>query len=923
MTNKFYKLFQAIDYGLLIAIIIPIIGILPTLGEGLTNGADAPFHAHRIYALSELIQNGNLYPRWVTYFHMGYGYPVFNFYPPGATQIGAWFHLLGFDVITAYNLTNALAWSIGSAGIYLLSRTFLPIRIALLTCVIWVVAPSRFFEFWWQGSLAQIVATSFIPFVFYGIIRTTKFPTLKNSLWIAIPFAIIVLTHIPTTYMTTLFVAPLCIFAPLRHSTVRNNKSLETIKPNVGAKHVSPIRNISIGVLHDILRPWLFIGSGLAISAGLSAIFLIPVLAEVQFIEIAGDLPDTVEFLRQNFGTVSEIFSMPQIIDSSDATLVIPRTLGLIGGLLSVVGLIALLIRRQFTIAILLVLGLGFAVFLALEPSLDVWLSIPSFRNLRFPERILRIGALFIALLGASSLLIIPKRWQTFGFISLSAIVIWQALPIMHPRDDDRTWDNLSALDEMVMEFEEHNWGTTAYDEYEPYWGQVTPLDMPPDAASYINNPFQIRIRESDAIREADNLSYTSIRDNQIQVVASKNMTIRFRQFYFPGWQVTVDDELYPITPDERFGLISTELPKGEHLVQLDYVGTPIQQLSTLISIMTAIGCIVIIWRGGVTTSGYYPDENHLSLRSVTLIISSIMVFAVLNVAWLQNAVFRIQSPIDKPHYMQTPVNVTFDDNITLLGYTLDSDTISPDNSLGIRFYWRIKNETEKDYRPIIQLVNLNVSESWAVSQPLDFEGGKLSKLSPNQFMSDRHQLELFDGVPAYVGQLSVQLLQSKNEGIITTLPDGSDRAILPDIIRIKTPTPPYQGESSNIKIGDSLTLQCVGLKTDNDHFNIELWWQVDQSPDFDYKMFVHGLNAQDEIVQQADPFPFNGQYPTAYWQPTQTLNDTITLGFDKSITVIALGLYNPDNGIRVPMTIGDRQSDHIVIPVKERSCAP
>jgi hypothetical protein len=923
MTNKFYKLFHSIDYGLLIAIIIPIIGILPTLGEGLANGADAPFHAHRIYALSELIQSGNLYPRWVTYLHMGYGYPIFNFYPPGATHIGAWFHLFGFDVVTAYNLTNALAWSIGSVGIYLLARTFLPIRVALLACVLWVVAPSRFFEFWWQGSLAQIIATSFIPLVFYGIIRTSKVPILKNSLWIAIPFATIIFTHIPTTYMTALFVAPLCIIAPLK--VVYDKKSLRIIKPNVGVKHVSPLRSISIfkEMSHEILRRWLFIGSGLAISAGLSAIFLLPVLAEVQFIEIAGDLPDTVEFLRQKFGTFSEIFSIPQIIDSTDATLVMPRALGLIGGILSIIGFIALLSRKQIAIALFLMLGLGFAVFLATEPSLDVWLWIPSFRNLRFPERILRIGAVFIALLGASSLLFIPKRWQSFGLVAISTIIILQALPIMHPRDDDRIWENLSAVDEITMEFQEHNWGTTAYDEYEPYWGEVTPLDMPPDVESYINNPFQIRILESDAIRKSDHLSHTQISNNQIKVITDKDITIRFRQFYFPGWQMIVDGEHHPITPDERFGLIKSTLPKGEHIVQLEYVGTPIQHLSTLISIITAIGCIVIIWRSKTTPPAVYRDENPISSQSATLFIGGIFVFAIINVAGLQDTVFRIHSPADTPHYMQTLVNVTFDDNVTLLGYTLDSDTISSDNPLGIRFYWRIENKTEKDYRPVIQLVNLNVSESWAVSQPLDFEGGKVSKLSPNKFMSDRHELELFDDVPPYVGQISIQLLQSKNKGIITTLPDGNDRVILPDRIRIETLTQPYQGESSQINFSDRLTLHCAGLKTDDSYFNIDLWWQVNQSIDIDYKIFIHGLNAQGEIVQQADRFLLDGQYPSSYWQLSQTLNDTIKLDFDQSITTIMLGLYNPDDSIRVPVTIRDTQSDHITLPVEERSCTP
>ena len=150
----------------MLAILIPAIGLLPMFGEGLANAADAPFHAHRIFALARLIESGDLYPRWVPYFHLGYGYPVFNYYAPGATHIGAWLHLFGFDVATAYNFTTLIAWCIGSAGMWKLARTFLPASAACLACILWVYAPSRFFEFWWQGSLAQIVATSFIPFVF-------------------------------------------------------------------------------------------------------------------------------------------------------------------------------------------------------------------------------------------------------------------------------------------------------------------------------------------------------------------------------------------------------------------------------------------------------------------------------------------------------------------------------------------------------------------------------------------------------------------------------------------------------------------------------------------------------------------------------------------------------------------------------------
>jgi len=896
MTTTFHKVLRSIDYGVLIAILIPIIGILPTFGEGLANGADAPFHAHRIYAMAELIQDGNLYPRWVSYFHMGYGYPVFNYYAPGATHIGAWFHLLGSDVITAYNLTNALSWIIGSIGIYWLARTFLPLRVALLACVLWVYAPSRFYEFWWQGSLAQIVATSFIPYVFYGIIRTTRFPSLRNSLWIAIPFACIVLSHTPTTYMTALFVAPFCFLAPL------------------------PLKN-----LREIIHRWIYIALGLILSAGLSAIFLIPVFAEVQYVRIAGELPDTIAFLQARFGTFAEIFTLPPLIDSTDATLVMPRTLGLVGGVLSVAGFVVLLLRRKVAIAILLFAGLSFAVFLALEPSLDLWLLIPSFRNLRFPERILRVGTVFVALLGASSLLWMPKRWQLAGSVIVSCIVIAQALPMMHPRDDDRVWENLSALDEIKMEARENNWGTTAYDEYEPVWGEVTLFDMPPDAETYVEHPFRIRFLESDYLLETNNIRYRHLSDNEIEVtIEADDLPMRMRQFYFPGWQVTLDGEPFAFDIDERFGLIELNIPNGDHVIRLDYVGTPVQHISTLISLVTLIICGVIVWRSNSTSSWQWADSDRLTLKSTVLIAGCLIVFAVFNMVWLQDNLFRIASPPDDPQYMEQQVNMTFDETVKLLGYTLYSDTVTPNNPLGIRLYWHIEEPTDAEYRPIVQLVNLDVSDSWAVSQPLEFEGGKLDELSPDQFMSDEHKLDLFDDVPPYVGQIMIQLERvDSDRAVITTLEDGQDRLILPNVIRVKKLPVTYDGDELGVPFGDSITLQCVGLSDDEQGFMLDLWWRVEDTMPLDYKLFVHGLDMNNEIVEQSDVFPLNGLYPTSLWQTGQMLHDRVMLLYNESIRQIALGLYNPADGVRLPVTVDDTPTDRLLIPTEETTCDP
>lgn len=880
------------DKGLWLALLIPLIGILPMFGEGLANGADAPFHAHRIFAMARLLEAGDLYPRWAPYFHLGYGYPVFTYYAPGATHIGAWLHLLGFDVVTAYTLTCVLAWCIGSLGIWLLARNFLPVAAALLACVLWVYAPSRFYEFWWQGSLAQIVSTSFIPFIFYGILSARRVPNLRASLWLALPLAAVVLTHTPTTYIVLIFAAPCCLAAAFASRSRR-----------------------------EAAQRLLFIGIGLALGLGLSAIFWLPVSAELQYVKIGGELRDTVDFLKHEFLSLGELLSFPQLVDGNDATLLMARTLGPVGAVLGALGAAALLVRRRFGAALLLLIGLLAAILLTLEPSLDFWLSMPGFRNLRFPARIVRLAALMVALLGASSLLLLPARWRMLAAFALSAAAIAQALPIMHPRDDDRVFADLSARDEIEMEYRERNWGTTAYNEFRPIWGEATSFDLPQDLDSYLNAPLQIRVYSSDFARRHFDVSYQYQADNQILITArGRAVELRLRQFYMPGWRLTVGGEAYPFEADDRFGLIQFHLPAGAHLVQLDYVGTSIQHLAALVSLASVGLCLLIIRFAAPSRLPPTPAPS-IPMNAALLTGGGIIVFAALNAFYLQDNVFRIVRIDGKPVYMQQDVRANFDDGVTLLGYTLASDSISDEEPLEIRLYWGIEAAPTNHYKPVVQLVDLNVTSAWAVSQPGNFEGGSLSDLTPGQFMSDGHKLSLAEHAPAYIGRISIQLLNTDEGGAFAKLPDGSTRYLLPDIIKIKGPGEAFRGASQAIDFDGFLTLHCIETLRTADELTGTLYWEVINQPARDFHQFVHGMDEAGAVITQNDGEPLRGLYPMSNWRAGQHITSEFMLAIADGVAQVAFGLYDPSSGARIPVMLGGESADRILLAPDVSSC--
>ena len=826
------------------------------------------------------------------YFHLGYGYPIFNFYAPGATHVGAWLHLFGFNVVTAYTLTTVFAWCIGSVGVWILARTYLPASAACLACILWVYAPSRFYEFWWQGSLAQIVSTSFIPLLFYGILRTRRNPNLRNGLWIALPTAAIVLTHTPTTYIVSILVLPFCL----------------------ASAFCSKSRRVAA-------RRLLFIGIGLAMGAGLSAIFWLPVAAELRYVRIGSELRDTVDFLRHRFLSLNEIVSLPQIIDSNDATLLMSRTLGFVGAVLSGLGAVALIIRRRFGLATLLLAGFVASILLTLELSLEFWLVMPGLRNLRFPERFIRLAALFVAMLGASSLLSIPARWRTLATLAMSALVIGQALPFMHPRDDDKVWLALSAKDEIEMEYAEYNWGTTAYNEFLPNWGTTTSFDLPEDLESYITSPLQIHVYAPDFERNKNFVSYQYQADNQILVtISGKALTLRLRQFYLPGWQLTVDGKSYPFYADERLGLIQVHLPEGIHLLQLDYVGTPIQRLAAVISLASVGACVLIFWRS-LPSPRLQESDNIISKHAVILASGGIIVFAAVNSAWLQDTVFRTTRVDGKPVYMRQDAGITFDGAITLLGYTLSSNAISDSEPIHIRLYWQREAAPTSEYQPVAQLVDLAVTDAWAVSQPYSFEGGKMSALVAGQFMSDGHILKLFHDAPAFVGRISVQLIRKGDGGSMAELPDGSNRYLLPEVIRINRLSEAFRGRSREINFGGFLTLHCIDTERSANEFNGIFHWEVLEQPPLDYHHFVHGLNERQALVSQNDGVPLDGFYPTSLWRKAQYIQSKFTLNLVEGVSQVAIGLYNPQDGKRIPVVVDGRTTDRILLVPDNASC--
>ncbi|MCA9913387.1 MAG: hypothetical protein KC496_08550, partial [Anaerolineae bacterium] len=672
----------------------------------------------------------------------------------------------------------------------------------------------------------------------------------------------------------------------------------------------------------EILHRWLFIGGGMLLSAGLAAIFLLPTLLELRYVLISGGIDETYNYLVAQFLPLGEVFTWPRLLDRTDLYLDLPRTLGFAGGILSLLGIIGLIRRKRYSMALLLAVGLGLLVFMLLRPSLPLWLAIPGFANLRFPARLLRVGAILVGMLGGASLLVLPKKWQFAGMIAGMVFVVAQVLPITKPYDVWLNWEHISALDEIRYEESARTWGTVSYNEFNPIWGERIFLDVPTEPERYIDEPFHLRVFGRDiAALNWQGLSYENITANTLRVTTDEDRTVRFRQYYFPGWQATVDGEPAEITPDEQIGLITLDLPAGEHIVTLEYVGTTTQHISALISVISVIVTLALLRVG---KSQPVPQrEGQLSPLLACGLMAGIVLLALANQYVIQpNGWLQIQSPPTEPQYMETPVGAQFENGLTLLGYTLHEDTIRPGEPLQIDLYWHTPEMLENNYQPIVQLVNWTQSAAWAVSAPLQPGAGEFSTFTPDRFARDIHLLELSsDETPPYIGHITVQL--QGEEGILL-LEDGSERLTLDALVRIDTAEAPA-ADVLDVRFGDVMQLDCASISQENENYVLDLYWQAIGTTDRDLVVMVHGLDADGEIVTQGDGAPFNGNYPSPLWVAGQHLHEVRTLTASPEITQIAIALYTRDTVERLPATQNEQAlpDNRILLPLEETSCSP
>ena len=119
-----------------------------------------------------------------------------------------------------------------------------------------------------------------------------------------------------------------------------------------------------------------------------------------------------------------------------------------------------------------------------------------------------------------------------------------------------------------------------------------------------------------------------------------------------------------------------------------------------------------------------------------------------------------------------------------------------------------------------------------------------------------------------------------------------------------------------NPESGDEVTLLGYSLGggrlAAGDVAKVALFWQADQTPSRRYKVFLHVLDGNDQIVGQRDSEPGGGVRLTTLWQPGETIADPYGVLIHPATPPgeyrVEVGMYDPETGQRLTTPGGESQ---------------
>jgi hypothetical protein len=581
---------------------------------------------------------------------------------------------------------------------------------------------------------------------------------------------------------------------------------------------------------------------GLLFAIGISAFFWLPLILERDYLSKFAYGIVRGAFLPRSTWTWETFVAEEWLY-----TYVRPPRLGLVQFLLGLAGALVILARRRSWENGYLILCAVVATLLVGGWARPFWESSEILLSIQSPWRLLTVISFVLAICTGALVVYLPVRWlQPLLAITLIGIIIYTNLPRLEGMPFfSRTDAELSPPALAQLEYEQGvetgGEGSTFVQEFRPQWASRSLIFTDPVDLSA--PPLQLQPTQGNAYHTA--LS--------VRVEGPEAAPLRFNQFYFPGWQVRLSDgTILSAYPSTNLGLLTVDLPPGDHQLTLSWKGTTVQRVAGTISLIAlALLAGLCLW------------QEQRKLAAMPLLLLAVALVATF---W-RPAVATVTAP-------EEPLEAH---GVRLLGYRTEQHDPT---RLYLYPYWYLLSTPNADLRVRWQLQDeTGVVRSEMLSGPY-FNASTPATWPPGTLVDDAYMLPLPPGLAAGSYQLVLQL---EAGGV-------ASEAVTAGKITLDTATPPQSVKmmATNALYDDEIML--AGYAPSGDHASnsdapvtiqageeaiYRLYWRAVKTPSENYHSYIHLIDSAGNAIVHSDQLPGPWFRPPKGWDTYYLQQDT------------------------------------------------
>ena len=518
---------------------------------GLHKTHDSISHIVRILSFQKALDDGQIIPRWAPYLFEGIGSPVLilNYLLPYFFSSAV--HGIGFSFIDSFKITLALSFILSGITAYFSFKSIWGKLPGLLAAMIYTWAPFRFVDIYVRGAFGEAFSFIFPPLILLSIHK-------KWWLLLTVSFTGLLLSHPVASALFCLFFFPYML--------------------------------IYYYSKKDIRGIFLFFASFI-LALGISAFNVIPSIFETGYTKFSPS--NTNPYVH--FPTLSQLINSPWGYGYSETNTNdwLSFKLGLAQWSIIIFGCLFLLInflrktKKRIDTLMIYVLAFCFAaIIFMLEISAPLWKIIKLERLIDLPWRINILIPFLTSFLGAW---ILNNLQGKFKYVFLLIILF---LSIYGNRN------HLSIIE--VLPHSE-NYYITSYQtgddggEYATIYRKTTRGTRFDEKIEVVKGDAKINITENKSHSISANIK------------AKEPTDVMIYAMYFPGWKVWLDNKEFSIGKEcnitksknetrDTSGLILCQIPKGDHMIHVEFTDTPLRTISNLLSFISVFTFICLLF---------------------------------------------------------------------------------------------------------------------------------------------------------------------------------------------------------------------------------------------------------------------------------------------------------------------------------------